>query len=341
MSDRLAGTLLGTALGDALGLAMEGMTAPAIGRRFGHLDRFHLLGRTGFVSDDTEQAALVAQSLARHPNDAEQCAADFRRALLGWFCRLPWGIGRATAVACLRIGLGFRTSRTGSAGNGAAMRAPIIGVFFYNEPEQRERIGRVLAEITHRDSRAVEGALYAAEVAANCARLPPEASLLTCCAEAIRVVQQPALLTSLQRARALALQGADTLLAAGELKTTGFVLHTVSFATFCFLRYGEDVHTALTEAIRAGGDTDSIGAILGAWLGARHGAAALPQELLGQIHDGPFGPTHLRALAACLADRREGRAGDVPGYSAAAALLRNVALWPVILGHGFRRLLPL
>lgn len=47
--DRLAGTLLGTALGDAPGLPAEGMWAPAIARRFGRVERFHLLGRTGFV----------------------------------------------------------------------------------------------------------------------------------------------------------------------------------------------------------------------------------------------------------------------------------------------------
>ena len=67
--DRLAGTLLGTALGDAPGRPVEGMSARAVARRFGRLDRFRLLGMTGFVSDDTEQAALVAQSLARHPDD--------------------------------------------------------------------------------------------------------------------------------------------------------------------------------------------------------------------------------------------------------------------------------
>src|SRR5207244_1086460 len=130
--------------------AMEGMPAQAIARRFGRIDRFHLLGQTGFVSDDTEQAALIAQSLARYPDDAARCAADFRRALLGWFCRLPWGIGRATVVACLRIVIGLRPSGVWSAGNGAAMRAPIIGVFFLEEPGLREQFGRALAEITHR-----------------------------------------------------------------------------------------------------------------------------------------------------------------------------------------------
>src|SRR3954454_10622479 len=115
-TDRLAGTLLGTALGDALGLPAEGMSARAISRRFGRVDRFRLLGRTGFVSDDTEQAALVAQSLARHPGDAAGCVRAFRRSLLGWFCRLPWGVGRATIRSCGRIALGLRPSGVMSAG---------------------------------------------------------------------------------------------------------------------------------------------------------------------------------------------------------------------------------
>src|SRR5262245_44160529 len=106
------------------------MSAPAIARRFGRVERYHLFGQTGFVADDTEQAALVAQSLARYPDDADQCAREFRRSLLGWFCRLPWGIGRATVRACLRIAVGLPHSGVPSAGNGAAMRAAIIGTFF-------------------------------------------------------------------------------------------------------------------------------------------------------------------------------------------------------------------
>ena len=169
-SDRLAGTLLGTALGDALGLPCEGMSARSIARRFGRVDRFRLLGKTGFVSDDTEQSALVAQSLARHPNDVNACVQAFRRALFGWFCRLPWGIGLATLRSCIRIGLGVSPSGVMSAGNGAAMRAAIVGVFFHDSPERRHEFGRALAQITHRDERAIEGALFVAEVAASCAR---------------------------------------------------------------------------------------------------------------------------------------------------------------------------
>jgi ADP-ribosyl-[dinitrogen reductase] hydrolase len=340
-SDRLAGTLLGTALGDALGLPAEGMSARAISRRFGRVDRFRLLGRTGFVSDDTEQAALEAQGLARDHEDVDLCVRAFGRSLLGWFCRLPWGVGLATVRSCIRIGLGISPSGVMSAGNGAAMRAGIVGVFFHDRPAEREAFGRALAEVTHRDLRAVEGALYVAELATACTRSTRGTTSESFQEEARHIVTNAPLGEAIDRARELAMGGASTTEAATACGTSGFVVHTLAFTTFCFLRYGDDPLLSLTEAISAGGDTDSIGAILGGWLGMLHGEAGLPGDLIGRIHDGPFGPTHLRALANCLGEVRGGRSCSVPRYSASAALARNLALYPVILGHGFRRLMPL
>jgi ADP-ribosyl-[dinitrogen reductase] hydrolase len=341
--DRIAGVLLGTALGDALGLPAEGMSARAIARRFGRVDRFRLLGGTGFVSDDTEQSALVAQSLIRAHDDPERCARAFRRSLLGWFCRLPWGIGMGTIKACLRIALGLRPSGVMSAGNGAAMRAAIVGASFRDDPARRAAFGRALAEVTHRDPRAVEGALYVAELAAACAKAPAGAGKpgrYACQEEAQGIVTLPALEDALDRACDLAHLGTATREAAEEIGTSGYVLHSVPLATYAFLRHGDDPLAALAEVIGAGGDTDSNAAILGAWLGALRGAGGLPSGLIGEIHDGPFGPSHLRALAESLARIGEGETSHAPRYSALAALGRNLALMPVILGHGFRRLLP-
>src|SRR6185503_9163525 len=135
--ERLSGVLLGTALGDALGLVCEGMSAKRIARRFGRMDRYHLLGRTGYVSDDTEQSALVAQSLARHPDNLQRCVRSFRRSLLGWFWRLPWGVGMATIRSSFKIMLGLSRSGVRSAGNGSAMRAAIVGAFFADDAEKR------------------------------------------------------------------------------------------------------------------------------------------------------------------------------------------------------------
>ena len=335
--DRLTGVLLGCALGDALGLPAEGMSAQRIAMRFGKMDRFRLLGSTGFVSDDTEQAALVAQSLGRYPHDPTTCADDFRRSLLGWLLRLPWGVGMATIKACFRSAGGLRPSGVRSAGNGAAMRAAVIGVFFADDPEARTRFGLALAEVTHLDVRAIEGALFVSELAANVCRNSDRVESFR---TALKVVTDAQLRTALDRAVRLAESGAQTADAARELGTTGFVLHTVPFAAFCFLRFGDQPLPALQEAIAAGGDTDSIAAILGAWLGALHSEAGLPAELLERIHDGPFGPTHLRALACHLDRMRRGEPGVPPSYSPLAALVRNLLLYPVILAHGFRRLLP-
>src|SRR3954465_14753374 len=164
LHDRVAGTLLGTALGDALGLPCEGLSAKRIARRFGRLDRFRLVGRTGFVSDDTEQSALVAQSLATFPADPDRCARAFRRSLVGWFWRLPWGVGLATVRSCFRIMLGLSRSGVRSAGNGSAVRPGVIGAYFHDRREERRRFAEELSKTTHVDERAVQGAVYVAEL---------------------------------------------------------------------------------------------------------------------------------------------------------------------------------
>jgi ADP-ribosyl-[dinitrogen reductase] hydrolase len=57
--------------------------------------------------------------------------------------------------------------------------------------------------------------------------------------------------------------------------------------------------------------------------GVQVSAVGLPSDLIGRIHDGPFGPSHLRALAAILADLQGDGAGPVPCYSPTEALVRT------------------
>jgi len=77
--DRTLGALLGVALGDAAGLPFEGLSMKRVATRFDRADEFRLLGKAGFVSDDTEQSALVAQALARGGSDDDACVRAFRR----------------------------------------------------------------------------------------------------------------------------------------------------------------------------------------------------------------------------------------------------------------------
>jgi ADP-ribosylglycohydrolase len=150
-------------------------------------------------------------------------------------------------------------------------------------------------------------------------------------------VQQPELAAALRKALDLAAAGASITEAAGALGTSGYVVHSVPLATFCFVRFGDDALSSLAEAIAAGGDTDTNGAIVGALVGCLHGPEGLPRDLVRRIVGGPFGPEHLRRLALALADPKR---ATLPGYSVTVALLRNLALFPVVLLHALRRILP-
>jgi len=324
VEDRVSGALLGTALGDALGLPCEGMGPRAIVRRFGLVDRYHLFGRTGFVSDDTEQTALLAQSLTT--DDLDVAERRFRRALAGWFLRLPWGIGLSTLKACVLLVFGVKNSGRPSAGNGAAMRASAVGLRFHDDPERRRRFGRRAAEVTHRDARAVEGALFVAEVVAACVHADRDDPRDRIIRQALSVVDNVDLRGAIEHA----------LDSDEDLPTTGYVVDTLAVAARDFVRFGDRPLPALQHCIGLGGDTDSIAAILGAWLGALHGAERLPAALIAALHDGPFGPTHLRALATALV-----AGARAPRYRWWTAMARNLLLYPVVLAHGFRRLWPL
>ncbi|HEY1100419.1 MAG TPA: ADP-ribosylglycohydrolase family protein [Myxococcota bacterium] len=335
------GALLGCAIGDALGLPAEGMSSTAIARRFSSpVPRYFLVGRTGFVSDDTEQTALVAEALVVAGNTADNddvVIRHFSRQLLGWFLRLPFGIGLATIRACFKIALGLRTTGVRSAGNGAAMRAAIVGVVV-GDPVRRRALSRRLARVTHTDDRAVDGACYVAEVAARLAGRRDVDVVAELRAAIDAVVAEPSLRTALERALDRAASDSSDVDAARVIGTTGFVLHTVPLVAFMVARHHSDVVEGIGRTIAVGGDTDSHAAIVGAILGAMHGATVLPPALIADLHDGPFGPRHLRALAAALTTTGP---ATRPRWSATAALLRNLALYPVVLAHGVRRLLPL
>ncbi len=342
MYDHLSGVLLGTAVGDALGLFMEGLSSKTIASWFpSGIDRYYLLGNIGFTSDDTEQSALVAQSLIRYPDDYMKCTRAFQMSLLGWFCRLPFGIGRATSLSCLKMLFGARKTGIRSAGNGAAMRAAIVGVFFHDDQQQRIKFGTSLARVTHIDARAVDGALFAAEMAAaaySMRQLTDEDARNMCFDAALEVVNETSLRAALLTAYTLFKQQATIEDARQRLGCSGFVNHSIPLSAFVFLRFGGDSLTALQTVIRAGGDTDTHAAIVGAWCGALHGEQGLPQELINRINNGPFGPSHLRELAKSLTARRQGNMSEVPVYSWTLSLARNVALLPLILSHALLRI---
>jgi ADP-ribosylglycohydrolase len=158
--ERFTGLLLGTAVGDSLGLPREGLSRHRAKRLYPGALRQQLIARRGMLSDDTEHACMTAQALLVSGDDAPDFARVLAWKLRWWLLALPPAIGFGTLRSLLRLWIGFSPARSGvmSAGNGAVMRAPMIGAWF-TDPDRIAPFVAASTAITHRDPRAHSGAL--------------------------------------------------------------------------------------------------------------------------------------------------------------------------------------
>ncbi|HUJ62868.1 MAG TPA: ADP-ribosylglycohydrolase family protein [Kofleriaceae bacterium] len=333
--DRFAGLLLGTAVGDSLGLPREGLSRRRAARLYrGPLRQRLVLGR-GMLSDDTEHACMTAQALLASGDDVDRFARALAWKLRWWLVGLPPAIGGGTLRALVRSWFGLRAGAR-SAGNGAVMRAPVIGAWF-DDPARIAPFVAASTAITHRDPRAHAGALAIA-IAAHHAARDREIDAAVVLDAIRRRVTDRELLGALGRVEhALGSRGepealADQLgLARG---VTGYVHHTVPVCLHAWLRSPRDVRAAIERVIALGGDSDTTGAIVGALAGASAGAGAIPDEWLA-IVDFPRSLAWIRALAARLA----ARSGPLRLWWPAVPV-RNAVFLAIALATGLRRLLP-
>jgi ADP-ribosylglycohydrolase len=346
MQNRFAGLLLGTAVGDALGLPAEGISRGRIQRMWRGQWRHRFLFGRGMLSDDTEHTLFVAQALLAHPEDA----AAFQRCLAWklrlWLLGLPAGIGLATLKAILKLWLGFSANRSGvwSAGNGPAMRSAIIGAYIFDDAQKRRAFVSAATRLTHRDPKAQTAALAVAEAAAlsvaqnggsaeawlsNLPSLGGDDEWKEICRK---------LTAALAAGRSVS-EFADEL--GLQRGVTGYAYHSVPVALYAWLRHPDDFRTALIAALDCGGDTDTVGAILGALMGSRWGPGAIPQEWLDGICDWPRSNKLLVRIADRLSQLHTAKRALGPvRYAWPWLVIRNVVFLITVLCHGFRRLLP-
>ncbi len=345
-AERLVGCLIGTAVGDSLLLPAEGLSRSRIARRFPGPLRQRLVFGRGMVSDDTEHAFLTTQAMLVAGDDVERFARALASCLRWWLLSLPGGCGLATAKGLLRSWLSGGSlltpewGRKVSAGNGAAMRAAIIGLRWATKRDTDQLRAFVTAStvITHRDPRALTAALAVATAAAAIAS---EETIEALWAAWRDLSPDPAwlgIMAMLERAYA---KGATVDEVAAELgcptTVTGYAYHSVPVALYAWLRHRGDPAACLEAILRCGGDTDSIGAIAGALFGADGGEGAFPLAAWDRevIVDWPLTLGTLRAAGSALAG---GANGPVRWWWPMQPL-RNAVFLVVILAHGLRRLL--
>lgn len=357
-ADQITGVLLGTAVGDSLGLPREGLSPARARKLYGSPPlQQSLILRRGMISDDTEHTFMAAQSLLQAPTDSTAFGRAFGWRLRFWFLALPAAIGWGTLRACVKLWLGFSTHKSGvySAGNGPAMRAPMLGAALNDDTEQLKSYTTVSTLITHRDPRALAGAFAIALCARYATNTPVgQVKASTLLNELRACIEDKELLAAfllVESQLAKDSSPADFANAMGLQKgITGYMPHTVAACLYCWLKYPSDFRAAVEAVISLGGDSDSTGAIVGAIAGAHLGASQIPPEWVENILEWPRSVPVMRALGTELACQFAAKSELItprPPVAKwllrtnwAAVFVRNMVFMVIVVVVALRRALP-
>jgi ADP-ribosyl-[dinitrogen reductase] hydrolase len=275
----MCNVLLGTAIGDALGVPFETMLAnnPELVKWNGkvYTGSVHHKLAPGQYSDDTQMSIMVAESLVVNNGfDPDDLSARY----VDWIASgVARGYGKTTLAAVQALQAGKHWSESGvvgSFGNGTAMRAAPFGVYFRRDLKNLINVVKIDSAITHNSEEAEAGALAIA-IAAYYACNKDTENLLERISEHLpdsKVKRTVSSLDSLLNSHDI-----TPTQALRVLGTRADVRQTVPAALYCFIRFGS-YHEAILTAIKAGGDTDTTAAIVGALFGARLGMQGISDE---------------------------------------------------------------
>ena len=336
---RAYGALAGLALGDALGMPTQAMSPQQIQMVYGHVtglvdgDKSQPYApgmAAGSVTDDTEQALLIASLLLKgHGSGLNLDASEFSHALLAWEdSMIERGsldlLGPSTKAALERVRAGENPLRVGGEGttNGAAMRVTPIGIAA--STSDRQLFADAVwssCQVTHATRQGFQSAaLVAAAVSLGIdAGAADVTDLLWKAVAFVRSLPErgawspePDVVAATHRALKLAAQPASSLeWLAGQIGTAVASAQAIPMAFALLAR--DPSPRALLQAANLGGDTDTIGAIAGAILGASLGVEVFDAYGLAQVEqvsqlDLPSVATDLLALR----DREGGGAAPAP-----------------------------
>jgi ADP-ribosylglycohydrolase len=331
LHSRAAGALYGLAIGDALGMPTQMLPREQITARYGRvLTGFHSAPAdhplaagmpAGSVTDDTEQALLLAQLLIDGAGTID--APELARRLAAWEDDMRDRgsldlLGPSTKLAIERVLAGAPLDEVGRQGttNGAAMRITPIGIAFPTK-DLDALVDHVVeaSELTHNTGVALAGAAaVAAAVSAGIdGATVPEAIELAVIA-ARQAVKRGFWVAAADVAERIVwatqlIRGADVEQACERVNLlvgTSLATQESVPAAFALLATSpNDPWQATRLAASIGGDCDTIAAITGAIAGACHGAESFPSDARATVTD--VNHLNLDAVATQLLKLRERR----------------------------------
>jgi ADP-ribosyl-[dinitrogen reductase] hydrolase len=303
LRDRYRGALLGLAVGNTLGLPVESWPRERILQKYpdGVREMDPLELKLPW-DDDLAQAVIIAEAILTHDTLGHD---DLAARLLDWYESNGRGMGAQTRAVLNALRHGLLPSeaarmiweRAGNspAGNGAVMRCAPIAMRWRLDPPRLRAETENSSRITHHDPRCGWSALAVNLAIADA--LNGRTATIESIAAALEAADVSLILV--QSARAASGRDLDELKLDGE--AMGYTLKAMQVGLWC-LEHGGDFEESLVAVIRAGGDTDTNGAVAGAVLGALHGVGAIPPRWIA----GVARAERLSAMADQLLERAEG-----------------------------------
>ena len=303
MENKLQGCLIGAAIGDSVGLPYEGMSSSSGKKLFGLPDKHKLLFGLGMVSDDTEHLVIVLRSYRKANGDVESFSKILASKLKIWTLALPLGVGKASLISGIKLLFGFshKNSGTFSAGNGPAMRVSVLGLLCEDNDKLREFVKRA-TYISHTDPKAYRGALaiaVAAKLAGENKKVDPDSFLESFkkindskCEEFDEILKKT--IQSVNSKQSTQNFAESLGLSKG---VTGYIYHTIPIAIHAWLSNQDDFHSGLVNTIQCGGDTDTVGSIVGSLIGIQVGAENIPENWRKGLFDYPLNEKSLKEIA--------------------------------------------
>ena len=274
--DKVRGALYGVAIGDALGGPLEFMNAEQIKQKYGGRVTDMVGGgwlnlAPGETTDDTAMTLAVCEGIMENSSAPIE---PIGRRFIEWVNTAPKDIGMtcarsvATARENLAAGMaaemawekaGINTAIENgdlSGGNGALMRT-IGTALAYEDEDDRANYTTRIAEMTHYDDLSSDICRYYADSVHHFIKDEQDAG--------VRALDM------------MSVYGFGSC-----VNPSGWVQDSMECAYLAFTTE-TDFENALITAVNLGGDSDTIGAIVGGLAGAYYGYDAIPQRWIEAI----------------------------------------------------------
>ena len=308
-TNKIKSILFGVAVGDALGVPVEFQSREMLKKNpVREMTGYGTHNQPpGTFSDDSSLTFCLAEALTVE-FDLNVIAGNFVR----WYRNNFWtargsvfDIGNATRQAIERLEQGISPELAGSTdpssnGNGSLMRIlPLMLFLLDKKVDERFRITQQVSSITHGHIRSVIACHYYLEFARHLF-VGKEKNWI------YKNLQQeiPGFLASIYVEpseielfnRLLKMDISD--LKENEIRSSGYVLHTLEAAIWCLLTTSS-YKDAVLKAVNLGEDTDTTAAVTGGMAGLLYGFDNIPTDWLNQL----AGKNDIENLAERLAER--------------------------------------